>query len=101
MHSIGLSAKVAMASWYRAWKCGRWWGAPSSGNIRTTIPKKRDNSGTAVLYIVSPDFVGPPATPHQRRFTMRERRLVHAVLAGPYRSYLKRDFAIIAWTPFV
>ena len=28
-------------------------------NIRMTIPKKRDNSGTAVLYIVRPDFVGP------------------------------------------
>ena len=36
-------------------------------NIRMTIPKKRDNSGTAVLYIVRPDFVGPTAPAHRRR----------------------------------
>jgi hypothetical protein len=28
-------------------------------NIRTTIPKNRDNSGTALLYIVGPDFLRP------------------------------------------
>ena len=32
-----------------AWKCGRWWGAPSSANIRMMIPKKRDSSGTRSL----------------------------------------------------
>jgi hypothetical protein len=26
MHSIGSSANVAVAFWYAAWKCGRWWG---------------------------------------------------------------------------
>ena len=51
------------------------------------IPKNRDNSGTALLYIVGQVFVrrlfvGPTSTHHQRRFTIGDRRLVHAVLAG-------------------
>ena len=33
-------------------------GLASSTNIRMMIPKNRDNSGTALLYIVNPDFVG-------------------------------------------
>ena len=32
-------------------------GWPSSANIRMMIPKNRDNSGTALLYIVGPDSV--------------------------------------------
>ena len=38
---------------------------PTPMNIRMTIPKKRDNSGTAVLYTVRPDVVGPT-----RRFSL-------------------------------
>jgi hypothetical protein len=30
-------------------KCGRWCGPPASTNIRITIPKKRESSGTLAL----------------------------------------------------